>query len=78
MHNIMEDAIVRIRSLKTMGAVAGQGREGAASSASKHGILDRDALMCSRSLWTMELELPDFKVVTFSEGLKEWCMQVCC
>ena len=71
LHNIIEDAIIRIRALKSM-----QGKSDASTAlaayASANDFEHRQALLSSKSLWALELELPDFKVVAMSEGLQEW------
>jgi hypothetical protein len=33
----------------------------------------RQGMLSSKGLWTLELELPDLKVIAMSDGLKEWC-----
>ena len=71
LHNIIEDAIVKIRTVKNM---CGHGEAlvmGAASDAARD-ISYRQGLLSSNNLWTLELELPDFKVLAMSEALKEW------
>jgi len=71
LHNIIEDAIISIRALKSM-----QGKSDASTAlaayASANDFEHRQALLSSKSLWALELELPDFKVVAMSEGLQEW------
>ena len=70
LHNIIEDAIVRIRALKNNRS---QG-DAISFPASDRGqdFPHRQGLLSGKSFWTLELELPDFKVAAMSEGLKEW------
>lgn len=72
LHNIIEDAIIRIRTLKN---IQGKGADAMALPASETGndFPHRQGLLSGNNLWTLELELPNFKVVAMSEGLKEWC-----
>lgn len=70
LHNIIEDAIVRIRALKNNRSHG----DAVSFPASDRGqeFPHRQGLLSGKSFWTLELELPDFKVVAMSEGLKEW------
>jgi hypothetical protein len=75
LHNIIEDAIIKIRTIKNM---CGQGES---ASCLLHpdvarNISHREGLLSSNSLWTLELELPDFKVVAMSEVDERTCLDL--